>query len=497
MKNNTLFTRIKTTTLVLVCCLQFCLAPAVTVYASPDWPAFGDELDSLSGIVIDADSGTVLYEKEADTLYPPASTTKILTALIVLENCQDLDDIVTFSKTAIDNVEWDSGNKLGVVEGDRLTVRDCLYSLLLCSSNQSANALAEYIAGDMDSFVQMMNDKVRELGLTDTKFQNPSGLNGDEQRVTARELALIAKAAYDNPALLDISKTLKYTIPPLTDRPDGQTIENEHRLVTNAGADTHYPPAIAGKPGYLRAAGNTAITYAELDGRRLITVVLKGTKAQYFIDCKKMFEFGFADFENHKISVQDAKTFSAEELEYFKDQNLGSSDLSVSDSVTITLPKDTSPGSTKRHLTPLPAGRHPDNAVALLEYTYQEKVVGKTYVINLNYQPETEPQPDSTGQTDSPAGDNGKTAAADNTDRTPVKKVNGLLIFFIILMVLVAAGAGGSFYLFRQKEQQRMDERQKKRRMRLEEMGISQEEFEEMKKIRKQKKQNDDKEDGS
>ena len=144
----------------------------MTAYAAPAWPA-GPDIQAEAGVVIDMDSGAILGGKAYDTPSPPASITKLLTALLVMEH-SNLDDVVTFSSSAVNNVESDSGNKLNVAEGDKLSVEDCLYSLLVHSCNQAANALAEHVAGSQEAFVKMMNDKAAALGCKDSHFDNPS-----------------------------------------------------------------------------------------------------------------------------------------------------------------------------------------------------------------------------------------------------------------------------------------------------------------------------------
>ena len=131
----------------LAALLLACQLFVITAYGKPDWP---NDVGILaeSGIVMDMDSGAVLYGQNIHVAHPPASITKILTALVVLENCQ-LDEMVEFSETAVNSVESDSGNKLGSVAGDQLSVEDCLYGMMLVSSNQAANALAEHVAGSI------------------------------------------------------------------------------------------------------------------------------------------------------------------------------------------------------------------------------------------------------------------------------------------------------------------------------------------------------------
>lgn len=476
MKNTLSPARAKLAFLILFYCLSLCVFPFYTAHASPAQLASAVDIAALAGIVIDADSGTVLYQKDADSLYPPASTAKILTALVVLEHYENMEDLVTFSREAVERVESDSGNKISVSEGDQLTVEDCLHAIILCSSNQSANALAEYIAGDIDGFAAMMNEKAKDLGLTSSHFENPSGLNSDTQNVTARELAIIAQAAYDNPKLLEISKKISYELPPLQRMPDGQTIKNNHQLVIAAEESNpfFYPPAVAGKTGYLLKAGNTLVTYAQQDNRRLISVVLKGQPEQYFLDTKAMLEFGFSDFENHLISEMELNSFSDMEREALKEHETDNSQLLINGSLVITLPKATALSSVQRKISSLPAGKHPAQAVAVLEYIYQDNVVGSTYIMAKRVLTENPPK------TEAPTEET-------QDEIKPAGTGNFLFVLFIIVVLVIAAGLAGLFVYSRKKERQRMKEWQKQRRRRLREIGISPEEFEQLKKDRKNK----------
>lgn len=342
----------------------------LTAFAKPDWPS-DMGIQAEAGIVMDVDSGAVLFGQNIHSPYPPASITKILTALIVLDN-SSLDEMVTFSKDSIYNVEEGSGNKLNISDGDQLSVEDCLYSLILHSCNQAANALAEHVAGNQEKFVQMMNDKLTELGCTESHFDNPSGLNGDTQYVSAYDMALIAKEAYSNPKLVEISSALSRQIPPTANNPEGLMIYNEHRLVktTDPSSEFYYPSAVAGKTGYLIKAGNTLVTYAEQDGRRLVSVVLKGSPRQYFIDGKNLLEFGFSRFEN--FSVKENENDLA-------DAGWNLEDLELEQGGTITLPKGAEFSDADRTLiTKLPA-ESPEGSAAMLQYTYNDRVVGQAY----------------------------------------------------------------------------------------------------------------------
>ena len=199
--------------LALLLSMQLALMSCITALAAPEWPSDTGVLADI-GIAVDADSGAVLFGQGIHELTPPASITKLLTALVVVEN-SSMDDMVTFSYDAVNNVESGSGNKKNIAEGDKLSVKDCLYLLLLQSSNQAANALAEHVAGSRDAFADMMNEKVKELGCTDgTHFANPSGLNDDTQVVSAYDMAIIAQAAFNNSDVLEISSTKSYKLAP-------------------------------------------------------------------------------------------------------------------------------------------------------------------------------------------------------------------------------------------------------------------------------------------
>ena len=278
---------------------------AGTALARPDWPS-DMGIMAEGGIVMDFNSGAVIFGQNIHQASPPASITKLLTALVVLEN-SSLDETVTFSYDAVNNVEAGSGNKLSLETGDQLSVEDCLYAMLLVSSNQAANALAEHVAGSRDGFVEMMNQKIEELGCGESRFANPSGLNDDNQYVTPYDMALIARAAFSNETLLTIDSAKTYEVPATINNPDGATIQMEHRLLVTEDPSSEFycEGAVAGKTGYTSLAGNTLVTYAKRDGQELIAVVLKGSQPQYYLDSKTLLEFGFNNFQNWNIAENE------------------------------------------------------------------------------------------------------------------------------------------------------------------------------------------------
>ena len=361
----------------LLCTLLACQLFTTTAYAKPDWPS-DTGIQAESGIVMDMDSGAILFGQNIHVSYAPASITKLLTALIVLEH-SSLDEMVTFSETAVNSVEPDSGNKLGSVAGDQLTVEDCLYGMLLVSSNQAANALAEHVAGSISGFVDLMNEKLAELGCEESHFDNPSGLNGDTQYVSAYDMALIAQAAFENEDLLTIASTLSHKLGRTTNYPGGLTVDNEHRLI-NPNDEYYYSPAKAGKTGYLIAAGNTLVTYAEQDGRRLVSVILKGSPRQYFLDCSELLAFGFRSFQNGTIADIEGRYVNGDEVLDLPGGSFKSSDLYIDPEAQITLPLGAVLEDADLSIAPLPED-HPDRAAALMTYTYNDRVVGSAFLL--------------------------------------------------------------------------------------------------------------------
>ena len=175
----------------LLCMILITGMQVTPAFAALEWPS-NVSVEAEGAVLMDARSGAVIYGKNLHAVYYPASITKILTALIVIEHC-NLDDVVTFSHDAIYSVEQGSSSA-GMDVGDQMTVRDCLYAMLLKSANEVANALAEHTAGSIQNFAVLMNAKARELGCQESHFNNPSGLNDPQHYTSAYDMALIAQA---------------------------------------------------------------------------------------------------------------------------------------------------------------------------------------------------------------------------------------------------------------------------------------------------------------
>ena len=288
--------------LMLFICLCLCagLFP-MTAAAAPEWPS-DVSIQADAGIVMDSDTGTVLYGKNMDQPYYPASITKILTALIVLEQC-DLNEMVTFSHDDVYNVEAGSSSA-GIDEGDVLTVRDCLYALMLASANDIALQVAEQIGGSVDAFVQKMNDRARELGCTNTVFTNPTGLPDDNQHTTAHDLALIMQAAIRNDSFRTISGATSYTIP-ATNVSGGTRNLTSSFTMTDPASASYYEGCIGGRESTTTASGSVLVTAAQRNGTTLIAVVMNGATGQTANEAISLLDYGFSNFQLLNLSEDD------------------------------------------------------------------------------------------------------------------------------------------------------------------------------------------------
>ena len=245
-----------------VLCLIFCITPAV---------AEALEVSATAAVLMDADMGQVLYEKNGDRQMLIASTTKIMTALVVLEHAAP-DDVITVTPD-----HMAEGSSMYLRAGETVRVEELLYGLLLCSGNDAALALTE-CAGGLTPFVAMMNEKAAALGMAHTSFANPNGLDADGHYSTARDMAVLAAAAVENPTFRRICSSRSVTI--------GQrTMENHNRLLRQVEG------CVGLKTGYTRAAGRTLVSCTERDGCRLVAVTLQD--GNDWADHAALYDYGF------------------------------------------------------------------------------------------------------------------------------------------------------------------------------------------------------------
>ena len=353
------------------------LAAPMQALASTEWPS-DISINSDAGIVMDANTGVVLYGKNIHETYSPASITKVLTSLIVLEHCS-LDETVTFSESAVYNVESNSSSA-GYDTGDTASVKDCLYALLLKSANEAANALAEHVAGSADAFAVLMNEKAAELGCQDSHFANPSGLNNEEHYVSAYDMALITRAAFENPTFAKIVETTYYKLPPNQKNPEGQGISPGNKLVKKNWPQYYRPDVLGGKTGYTSIALNTLVNGARQGDTTLITVILHSNNTQYE-DTSRLLDFGFNNFQSVKIADYD-QTFSniGKDLKIADVSTAGGESLSLDPDSRVVLPKTADFSETTTSFDyEIPAGA-PDGTIACVTYSLGDHKVGQAYL---------------------------------------------------------------------------------------------------------------------
>ena len=288
-----------------------------------NWPV-GPVVGAESAILIEAETGTVLYAKNIHQKEYPASTTKVMTTLLATELCE-LDEIVNFSHDAVfDNPPGSSGIAMDV--GQALTMEQCLNAILIRSANEVAFAVAEHITGTTDwtVFADIMNRRATELGALNTHFNNPNGLPDENHYTTAYDLAMMGRAFFDNEMLCQISLTRRMEIPASDRLPQTKLELNSMQIIP--GGTYAYEYIVGCKTGYTNAARSCLVSCAEKDGLRLICVVLRDEAPYQYTDTIALFEYGFSNFQKINISQTDTK-YNVENTGLFYSGNdiLGSS----------------------------------------------------------------------------------------------------------------------------------------------------------------------------
>ena len=292
-------------------------------------------VDSTAAILVEESTGKILYEKNAYEKMYPASTTKILTAILVLENC-DLDEMATVSHNAVYSLP--SGYVTApLIEGEEISVRDLMYALMLKSANDAAIVLAEHVGGSVEGFSDMMNQKAIEIGCKNTHFINPNGMHDDNHYTTAYDLYIMANYAMKNETFRKYVTTVTYTLPATNkySKNDRICLSTNDFLKTNS---KYYNKNVIGiKTGTTTEAKNCLVSAAEKDGVELISVVLHaGTNSQglsaRYVDTQAMFDYGFDDFDYLNI-VEENNVVQNIEIENGK-KDSKSLDLIAKDTLT-------------------------------------------------------------------------------------------------------------------------------------------------------------------
>ena len=269
---------------------------------APAWPNGSVSTVAKSSCLIDYDTGTVLYEENAHKKRYPASITKVLTALLTIENC-DMSEMVTYSKNALSCIR-DGAANIGAKKGEKMSVKDALYGMMLHSGNECATALGEHMYGSEKVFAEKLNERAKLAGAKDSHFVNGNGLHNENHYVTAYDMAMIMRAALKYPLFREILGTTQYTIQKNNKRKHRFFATMRHKMIWEGGP-YYYKGIIGGKTGFTDQARNTLVTAAKRNGLTLVCVVLKSDTANVYTDTRKLFNYGFRNFKSINISEND------------------------------------------------------------------------------------------------------------------------------------------------------------------------------------------------
>ena len=346
-------------------------APAVQ--AAEYWP---EEIgvNSPSAILLEANTGTILYDKNSKEKLYPASITKIMTTMIALEHA-DLDEIVTFSDASIDNTE---GSGIARDYGEQMSMEECLYAIMLESANECAYAVAEHVAGSIEAFAEMMNAKAAELGCVNTNFVNPHGLHDNNHYTCSYDMALIAKAAYENETFRIITGTKARMIPPTNKHAEETPLQNHNKLLHRYQKGNYvYEYCTGGKTGYTTVANATLVTYAEKDGMILVCVVMNTDSTSEWTDSIALFDYGFDNF--HLVNVAENETNYAVQEDVNENSISGAEPFVELDKESnILLPKMAEFTDVKSTIS---YNTEVSNVAGSITYTYAGREVGSADIV--------------------------------------------------------------------------------------------------------------------
>ncbi|MBU5481061.1 D-alanyl-D-alanine carboxypeptidase family protein [Blautia sp. MSJ-19] len=271
---------------------------AVATDSVQNWPT-APAVASETAVLIDADTGAVLYDKGMDEYRYPASTTKLMTLLVAIENSSPKDS-VTFTETGIRDVSWDSSN-INAQLGETMTMKDCWMAAYIQSANEVCAQIAEYVGGSEANFVEMMNQKAKELGCTHTHFVNASGLPDENHYSSAHDLAKIMRACLKNKRFRQVMKCTSYKIP-ATNTSQARSLHTHLPLMAQE-SDLYYEGCIGGKTGFATEAQHTMVAAAERNGRTYIVVTMRDAElGTNCTDSRALFDYAFDNFDSIDIN---------------------------------------------------------------------------------------------------------------------------------------------------------------------------------------------------
>lgn len=344
------------------------------------------QLTAKSAVLIDAKTGIVIYDKNKDIKSYPASTTKILTALLAIENTNPTD-ILTHSHNAVYNIGPGSSH-IGMRENEQITMEQGLYGVLLASANEVCMAIAEHVSVTVENFVELMNSRAKEIGANNTHFANPHGFHDDDHYTTSYDMALIMKEAIKNADFVKYISTTSYKIPTTNIVNEERILNNSNKLILKT-SPYYYEYCVGGKTGFTDEAGNTLVTYAKKDNMELICAVMQDEGTKVYEDTTKLFEYGFSNYEQKEIFEKETYKNKEQVVQIFKDKEiaLGEVYLSASDDVVINLPKNVDVSKIEKVAevdSPLVGPVNVGDKVGKLNFVYEDNVIYSVDLVSDN-----------------------------------------------------------------------------------------------------------------
>lgn len=340
-----------------------------------NWPG-APAVASETAILIEAETGTILYEKDAHKQMYPASITKILTTLIAYETC-GLEEQVVFTQEALDTIPADS-SRIWVDKDNYMSMEDCLAAILIMSANDVAAGVAEHIAGDLDAFADIMNERARELGCLNSHFVNSHGYHNTEHVTTAYDMAQIGRAFFDVDLLCSLAKERSFKHGPTEGQPKAIWEINTNQLLATRSYEYEY--LVGSKTGYTDQAGQTLVSCAQKDGLKLICVVMNAHRPDQYEDTVTLFDYGFSNFTTANIYEND-KTYVSSDSSYGMDviDVLGDSSplLNMDRSSFVVLPKTASFADVTSYIT---MATEDENCMATAHYQYGTHNIGSAQI---------------------------------------------------------------------------------------------------------------------
>lgn len=400
--------------------------------AIENWPQ-GPEIGAEGAILMEANTGTILYAKNIDEKLYPASTTKILTALVAIENAS-LDETVSFSNDAVFSIEKGSSN-MGMDVGQSITMEQCLYGILVYSANEVCNAVGEHIAGSMDNYVAMMNQKAAELGCTNSHFVTTNGLHDENHYTTPRDLATIACAFFSNETLSKMAGTNYYHIAPTDTQPDDIDLWTHNSLTAGT---YQYEGYIGGKTGFTSDSRQTLVSCAERDGIKLICVIMREESPNQFLDTIALFDYGFNNFQKINISenetnysVNNSDLFNTDSDIFFSNDPI----VEIDSNDCVIIPKTVTFADLTSSLSYETSAADPDSSsmLAKINYQYHGADVGSASITLTAVQAPSQTGSEETG----PASISDSEVPEESQTGGKVIFINILKVIGIILLVLI------------------------------------------------------------